>query len=59
MAKELTQYRCTVIDETGQLHTGYVKACSSNMAWERAKALLPWFQTLLSVDNVVERVARW
>jgi hypothetical protein len=59
MAGKLTQYRCTVIDEHNEIHTGYIKATNSKMAWERAKALLPWFQTLLSVDNVVERVARW
>jgi hypothetical protein len=59
MAGKLTQYRCTVIDEHNEIHTAYVKARTTDKAREIATHLLPWYQTLVSVQIVTERVARW
>jgi hypothetical protein len=49
-----------VIDERGQIRSAiYVEAKSTDNAAAIVTASLPWYQSLVSVENVVERVARW
>jgi hypothetical protein len=60
MAGKLTQYRCTVTNIDGKIHTAYVNARTADKARELATHLLPWHQTLISVDNVVGKgTPRW
>ena len=46
-------------DGKGDLQTFYVNAHSSTEAWTKAAIKLSWFETLVSVENVVERTPRW